>query len=528
MVRKQATPSPRVWRAALYTRLSRDDGDKAESNSIIAQRTLLEDFVAHSPDLVCAKVYSDDGCSGTNFDRPGFQEMIQDIENGTVDCILVKDLSRFGRDYLDTGYYLERWLPQHGVRFLALNDHIDSAQGKYDLMLPFKNVFNEQYARDISQKVRSAFRTKQAKGQFVGAFASYGYQKSPQNHNHLEIDPVAAPIVQRIFDLFESGLGKIRIAKLLNAEKIPCPSEYKRLCGEHYTNNHRNKQTTYWTYSTIHRMLQNPMYIGAMTQGKAPRAGMHGKATLLEKSQWAIVPGTHEAIISMAQWERVQALLQKNTRHLDFMQNLSPFAGFLTCGDCGRALCKTRSNGRIRFGCGSYKRYGPTVCSPHNITQDELSTIVLEDLNRIIASIQDLQAVAKETAAPKTQTIHSAQDRLQTSLDRLTRLKKSTYEDYREGLLSKEDFLLYQADYNDQIQKLTAQMEQLHEADPPSLLERPWVRSLLQHGKLTELDRTTIAETIQKIQVYADGHLEITYRFADDLGLFPDSLPPKP
>ena len=141
MVRKQATPSPRVWRAALYTRLSRDDGDKTESNSIIAQRTLLEDFVAHSPDLVCAKVYSDDGCTGTNFDRPGFQEMLQDIENGTVDCILVKDLSRFGRDYLDTGYYLERWLPQHGVRFLALNDHIDSAQGKYDLMLPFKNVF---------------------------------------------------------------------------------------------------------------------------------------------------------------------------------------------------------------------------------------------------------------------------------------------------------------------------------------------------------------------------------------------------
>lgn len=292
------SPSQAIWRAALYTRLSREDGDKPESDSIANQRSLLEDFAARQPDLQVIGQYSDDGFTGTNFQRPDFQRMIADIEAGKINCVIVKDLSRFGRDYINSGRYLERWFPEHGVRFLAINDHIDSENGPYDMLLPFKNVFNEQYARDISNKVKSAMQSKQRQGQFIGAFASYGYRKDPEDHNKLLIDPCAAAVVQRIFDLYEQGNGKIRIAKLLNEEGIPCPSEYKKLNGERYHNGQKLGKTTYWTYSTIHRMLKNQMYIGNMEQGRAPRQIMHGRAKQLDRSQWTVVEGTHEPIIS--------------------------------------------------------------------------------------------------------------------------------------------------------------------------------------------------------------------------------------
>lgn len=217
---------------ALYCRLSREDGDRMESDSIGNQRKLLEAYIENHPELVMAECYADDGYTGTNFQRPAFQRMLRDIENGRIRCVLVKDLSRFGRDYIETGRYLERWLPEHGARFIAVTDNIDSDRGAYDMMMPLKNLFNTQYARDISQKVKSSLHAKQQRGEFIGAFASYGYCKDPQNHNRLVIDPPAAEVVRRIFTLFENGMGKIRIAKQLNEEGIPCPSEYKRLTGE--------------------------------------------------------------------------------------------------------------------------------------------------------------------------------------------------------------------------------------------------------------------------------------------------------
>ena len=201
---------------ALYCRLSREDGDRMESDSIGNQRKLLESYIESHPELVTAECYADDGYTGTNFQRPAFQRMLRDIESGRIRCVLVKDLSRFGRDYIETGRYLERWLPEHGVRFIAVTDNIDSVRGAYDMMMPLKNLFNTQYARDISQKVKSSLHAKQQRGEFIGAFASYGYCKDPQNHNHLVIDPPAAEVVRRIFTLFENGMGKkwIWLAKI--------------------------------------------------------------------------------------------------------------------------------------------------------------------------------------------------------------------------------------------------------------------------------------------------------------------------
>lgn len=510
-------PGQARWRAALYVRLSREDGDKPESDSIANQRKLLEKYLAGQSKMELAGFYCDDGYTGTNFDRPDFQRMLQDIEQGKVNCVVVKDLSRFGRDYIDVGRYLERWFPERQVRFIALSDGIDSEKGAYDMTLPVKNVINEQYARDISQKVRSALQVKRQCGEFIGAFASYGYRKDPKNRGKLQVDPLAAKVVQRIFTLYEQGMGKIKIAKVLNEEKVPCPSEYKRLNGEKYHNGQRLGGTSYWTYATIHRILKNQMYAGRMEQGRAPRQGMHGKAKQLPREQWTVVENTHEAIIDPDQWRRVQSLLARDTRILDFERNVSPFAGFLRCGDCGRAMSKTNHSGGVYYCCGSYKRYGPGVCTRHGISHADLERLVLDDLNKIIASVEDLHTLAQEARAESQPMDHRAERaRLQMNIERVRRLRKGAYEDYKDGLISKEDYLGYKEDYQTQENRLKAQLERLL-AQEEKQEDSPWIDQLLKLGRLTQLDRTTVAETIKEILVYED-HVEITYNFSDDLG----------
>ena len=496
---------------ALYCRLSREDGDRMESDSIGNQRKLLEAYIENHPELVMAECYADDGYTGTNFQRPAFQRMLRDIGNGRIRCVLVKDLSRFGRDYIETGRYLERWLPEHGARFIAVTDNIDSDRGAYDMMMPLKNLFNTQYARDISQKVKSSLHAKQQRGEFIGAFASYGYCKDPQNHNRLVIDPPAAEVVRRIFTLFENGMGKIRIAKQLNEEGISCPSEYKRLTGEKYRNNHRLETTTYWTYATIHRILQNEMYIGNMEQGRDDRFQMHGKARRKDRSQWTVVSGTHQPIIEKGQWQRVQALLNANARTPDFQQNVSPFAGFLKCGDCGRAMVKTTWGGKIFYTCGSYKRYGASVCSKHYIAHDVLTKVILDDLNQLIAGMENLRQLAQQGAAQHPRSGTDQPQKLEAALQRIQRRRQSAYEDYQDALISKEDFLRYRADYDAQEQALQAQLDKLRDSVQDEPLSLPWVKELLASGQLAELDRPTVAAAIREIRVYEGNRIEIDY-----------------
>lgn len=506
------------YRAARYGRLSREDGDKPESDSIVNQLHLMEDYCSRHPELDVVGDYTDDGFTGTNFDRPGFRRMVRDIEAGKIDCVIVKDLSRFGRDYIDMGYYLERWFPAMGVRFIAVGDGVDSLNGPYDMLLPLKNIFNAQYARDISAKVRSAFKTKQRRGEFVGAFASYGYLKDPEDHNHLIIDPVAAGTVLRIFEMAARGIGQVRIAKQLNAEGIPCPSEYKRQMGERYTNGQRLESTSYWTYATIHRMLQNEMYLGRMVSARSVRTDMHGKARAADRSDWIVVEGTHEPIVSQQLWDTVQAQISKNARPIDFAGNVSRFAGLLLCGDCGRAMCKTTWNGRVTYSCGSYHRYGASVCSPHYVREDTLSAIILEDLNRVIAAVTDLRALAeRHSSSPSAARQESEKRRLRAALERIRRLKKSAYEDYRDKLLTQEEFIRYKTDYDQQEADIARQLERAAGESDDLLLRRSWADVLVRMGRLTELDRATLVQTVKSVRVFEDRRLEITYLFSDEL-----------
>ena len=235
--------------------------------------------------------------------------------------------------------------------------------------------------------------------------------------------------------------------------------------------------------------------------------------------------GTHEPIISRQQWDRVQALLHKDTRSPGFEQNISPFAGFLHCGDCGRAMCKTNHPGGVCYCCGSYKRYGPTACARHGISHQELEQIVLNNLNKVIQSAGDLGTLAEEaTPKEKLRSLQAECGRIQGNLDRVYRLKKSAYEDFRFGLLTQAEYIRYKEDYTKQEKALLIQLAQLKQEQPENIFERPWIASLLEHGELTELDRITMAETVKEILVFEDGHIEITYLFSDELGILDEPV----
>lgn len=514
--------SQTIFHAAEYIRLSRDDGDKAESDSIGNQKKLLADYIRAQKSFTLYDIYIDDGFTGTNYNRPAFQRMIDDIERGKVNCVIVKDLSRFGRDYIETGRYLERYFPERNIRFISVTDNIDSFTQTYDILLPIKNIFNEQYARDISCKIHASIQTKQQAGEFIGAFASYGYRKSPSDKNKLIIDEYAADVVRRIFDLYNKGYGKFRIAGILNQEGILCPSAYKNANGEHYRNAFRTDAPSFWSYSTISRILQNELYIGNMVQGRKIQH-MRGKAKAKQKKDWVIVQNTHDAIIDMDTWQKTQDLLNCRTRNLDPASNPSVLAGFLKCGDCGRALVKKTGASGICYYCGSYIRSGRQSCTPHKIAYGTLEHILLEDLNAILHSMNDLEKIIAAQKPIDFTTGHaheSEEKRIHTELERIKKLKKAVYEDYREELLSREDFTAYRQDYARKEELLTKQLINLKKREnaqkSPDARDIPWIQHLITYRKIEQLDREIVTAMLHEIRVYEDHKIKICYRFSDD------------
>jgi hypothetical protein len=277
--------------------------------------------------------------------------------------------------------------------------------------------------------------------------------------------------------------------------------------------------TCYWTYATIHKMLSNEMYLGSMVQRRSVRPAMHGKAVAAPRRDWAVVEGTHEAIISQDLWDTVQAQLNKNTRALQLDQNVGLFAGLLKCGDCGRSMVKTKWDDRIRYSCGSYRRYGASVCSCHYIPQRDLEDIILSDLNQVIAAVGDLAQLAAENGPghDDRQRTEAEKKRLDAALGRIQRLKQNAYEDYRDGLLSREEFLRYKSDYERQEQTLSKQLAALGQVQPQDAPPQSWLEQLLQLGRLAELDRATLAQTVKEIRVFEDKRIEIDYLFSDEL-----------
>lgn len=396
---------PDRCRAALYMRLSKDDDGAGESSSISTQRKMLRSYAMENG-FDIYREYVDDGYSGTNFDRPAWKQLLQDIEEKQVNLVITKDLSRLGRDYIMTGQLTEIYFPSRGIRYIAINDGYDSDSPWSDIA-PFKNIINEMYARDTSKKIRSAFQTKIKEGAFIGNFAPYGYQKDPEDKNHLLVDPVAASIVKEIFRLAEEGEPPSRISQLLNQRNVLTPAMY-RCAGRPYLNPDVYSIRKEWSSGTVCKLLSNPVYIGHIVQGKTVKVSFKSSMTLRKpRKEWVVVKNMHEPIISPEAFERVRrrSVPRKKVAETGFA---NVFSGLARCGDCGRNMSFTGAGGKRgspKLVCGGYKLYGKRECTNHFMEYELLYKVILEEIRSLLSFTEEekaeIDAVLRELCIPE-------------------------------------------------------------------------------------------------------------------------------
>lgn len=388
------TGNSNIYHAAIYLRLSREDGDvvdgeKRISNSIINQKSLIMDFLESHKEIKVHSVYADDGYSGVNFECPEFQRMIGDIRSGVINCVIVKDLSRFGRNYIEAGRYIEKIFPMLGVRVIAVTDNYDSMvmESGYgnDMVVPFKNLINDAYCRDISIKIRSHLEMKRKNGEYIGAFVVYGYRKDVANKNQLVIDEYAAGVVRDIFTMKLCGLSQQAIADRLNKDGILSPMEYKKSIGINLETTFKKKVQAKWSYNEVLRILKNEVYTGTLAQGKQTTPNCKVKTrNMKDEKDWIKVENTHEPIISRNDFDVIQELLKQDTRVSPDRDVLYPLAGLIYCGDCMEPMVRKTvpAGGKkyVYYVCSGNKK-DKRICSPHRISESDLTDTILYLLN---------------------------------------------------------------------------------------------------------------------------------------------------
>lgn len=520
----------KLWNATLYLRLSRDDGDKEESNSITGQHELLRDYISQRPELREFAVRVDDGFSGSTFERPSFQKMIEDVKAGRTDCIIVKDLSRFGRNYLDAGEYIEKIFPFLGVRFIAVNDNYDSLGDKKasdDLIIPFKNLINEAYCRDISVKIRSQLEIKRKNGQFLGSFAAFGYLKDEQNKNKLVVDQYAADIVRDIFKWKLEGVSPQDIADALNKLGVLSPMEYKRSLGMKFTTSFKTNSKALWSAGTVIRVLKNPIYTGVLVQGKetTPSYKVHKRITK-DESDWSVIEDSHEAIISKIDFDSVQKVLKCDTRRSPGSKAVGLFSGMIFCGDCGASMVrKTVPAGEkkyVYYVCSVHKQ--DKSCSPHRIRDNALEEIVLDSLKQHISEVVDMSELLTitDTAPLRTaqaQKVQRQLDKKHEEYEKLQKLLMSLYENLADGIIDREEYTRLKASFTaradeaeKQMDALREQLEDIHNHGT----ENAWMNEFIKRQGLTALDRAVVVALIDKILIHSNDVVEIIYRWQDE------------
>jgi DNA invertase Pin-like site-specific DNA recombinase len=456
----------KIYHAAIYVRLSKEDGDaktsaKAESNSISNQKSLVREFLEDKEDIEVVKEYVDDGYSGSNFERPAFQMMLEDIKKGKIDCVCTKDLSRFGREYIDSGMYIERVFPAMGVRFIAVNDNYDSADGREqsdEIIVPFKNLINDAYCRDISIKIRSHLEIKRKNGEYIGSFTPFGYMKSKEDYHKIVPDSYAANVVQDIFKMKLHGMSQDGIAKRLNETGVLPPAEYKASIGSNYQTGFKSKEKSEWTSVMVRRILTNEVYIGNLVQGRQTTPNHKIKKTVLkEESDWIRIEKNHEAVIGDREFEVVQRLLSMDTRTAPEQEGVYPLSGLVCCGECGMPMVrKTSTVGGKTYAyymCSTYK--STKECSPHRIATGRLEDAVLVLLQQHIANVMELKRILSFIGTVPFQQIdmkklEERKLKKEAEMERCTQLRTTLYEDMKEGMISKEDYKELHAAYYQQ------------------------------------------------------------------------------
>lgn len=533
------------YNVAVYCRLSKDDDNKVESSSISNQKIILTNYVEQQKWHIY-DYYVDDGISGTTFNRPDFNRMIEDIDNGKVNLVITKDLSRLGRDYIKTGFYTEVYFAEKQVRYIALNDGIDTIHNDNDIA-PFKNILNEMYAKDCSRKVKAAYKIKAARGDHHGAYPPFGYKKDPKQVGKLLIDEESAEIVKLIFSLSAQGYGANRIRTYLVENKILTPAAYlHRKTPKYYERYFRDKKPEdyyAWSVTAVTRILKNEIYLGRIIHGKEVSLSYKTKERKSQtRDKWTIVEGTHEPLVDMETWntirERCASKSQPNKQ-----SEVHMFSRLVKCADCGWAmnLCSVQTDKRTKntktalryFHCGKYRQFGKTQCSTHNISYPKLCTLVLDDIRTFAyfalvneqELLKTLTTDGNEKISQKRNQHQKDLERAQKRLDELDVLFPKLYEDNATGKLTDRNFAFLSVRYQKEQDELTITVSELEKQlkmlDSAVADVSTWVELIKQYTDIEELNASLLNELIEKIIIHErtqiDGvrhqRIDIYYRF---------------
>ncbi|WP_337777627.1 recombinase family protein [Ruminococcus bicirculans (ex Wegman et al. 2014)] len=529
------------YKAALYCRLSVDDGNFGGSVSIETQKILLEQYCKDHK-ITDYKFYCDDGCSGTNFDRPSFKKMLSDIDEGKINLVIVKDLSRFGRNYVEAGMYVQRFTDSN-IRFIAADDNYDSLVNSDDLLFPIKNVVNEMYARDVSKKTKAAKKAKARDGQFIGSKAPFGYKIDPNDRHHLIVDEPAAQVVKRIFRLASEGVGYNKMAKIFREEKVLTPIAYFNLNNSDYFKSDYWRKEFDWHVTSIRAILNNEVYLGKLVYGKQRNKSMKSKEKVRNpKEDWIVVENCHEPIITQELWDTVHKIL--NAKHRPAKAGeVQMFAGLLYCSDCGHCLTysqKQRKDGSYHgaYSCWMYKTHGKEYCASHYITFDTIYELVLIDIQRNLFQYRKNTDKFKSILSRKYQSDSQKQaeqitleyEQKQKRCEELDKIISRLYEDNVLGRIGDERYESMSQSYElEQVEikkALPILKSKIDELKRQSDCADNFINVIKKYTIIDKLDAAILNELIDKIVVHhkeqaEDGRtfqqIEIYYRFVGKL-----------
>lgn len=529
------------YKAALYCRLSVDDGNFGGSVSIETQKILLEQYCKDHK-ITDYKFYCDDGCSGTNFDRPSFKKMLSDIDEGKINLVIVKDLSRFGRNYVEAGMYVQRFTDSN-IRFIAADDNYDSLVNSDDLLFPIKNVVNEMYARDVSKKTKAAKKAKARDGQFIGSKAPFGYKIDPNDRHHLIVDEPAAQVVKRIFRLASEGVGYNKMAKIFREEKVLTPIAYFNLNNPDYFKSDYWRKEFDWHVTSIRAILNNEVYLGKLVYGKQRNKSMKSKEKVRNpKEDWIVVENCHEPIITQELWDTVHKIL--NAKHRPAKAGeVQMFAGLLYCSDCGHCLTysqKQRKDGSYHgaYSCWMYKTHGKEYCASHYITFDTIYELVLINIQRNLFQYRKNTDKFKSILSRKYQSDSQKQaeqitleyEQKQKRCEELDKIISRLYEDNVLGRIGDERYESMSQSYElEQVEikkALPILKSKIDELKRQSDCADNFINVIKKYTIIDKLDAAILNELIDKIVVHhkeqaEDGRtfqqIEIYYRFVGKL-----------
>lgn len=507
------------WRVGIYCRLSKDDELQGESASISNQREMLTNY-CKAQGFTIVDIFQDDGYTGLNMDRPGLKQALKAIEDKKINLLLTKDLSRLGRNYLETGRLMEDYFPRRGVRYIAVNDNIDTARDSNEIA-PFKNILNEMYSKDISKKVHSSYLLHAKQGKYTGVVPPFGYLKDPNNKGHLIVDGETAWVVRKIFDYAMESKGSNYIRRRLEREKIACPCWWNRTRGfrNHYTKweiKDPENGKYIWDFGIIERILQNPVYYGAIASQKADYRFKMGVIRKKKAHEWIIVENQHEPIIDRQTFDIVQTKIKKRQHPRD-TDNFSLFSGLIKCGECGKALTIRKTNAKYPkdiYSCVTYNKFGKEHCTQHRVDYDVLYQLVLDRIRLLAkATLADEKSVEMRLESSYAQqarveqeassfAIAKAQDRIQV----LDRMISRLYEDMIAGRVNEANF---ETLLNNAQREQTTLKEQIEAAQNKGAEEeqkvqdaKAWTELIKEYADITELDSETLNRLIKEIIVH--------------------------